>query len=1020
MAPVNETCPASAHLINKLGGETEEQDKVTRRTPLCENVTSNGQTKCKPNADFQETESVFCSPKCNKENCLNSTKFHHPKLSTSVIDYKPYTSLSYLIDEGPAQPATPEKKWDSRECHEAPLTPTANLKMLSSAVSPELRRRDLLLEEESNRHLLSQCDCSQPESPHGLLKENNFIQDTDSGKLFTTGSRKEKSLGLLCQKFLAKYPNYPDQNAGIDISLDEVARDLSVGRRRIYDIVNVLESVEIVSRVAKNKYAWHGKTNLCTTLAKLKALAEQEGFREQMNRLKEYELKKELVDNSRSYSSTNDLDNFSESDQDISNLSNIPKFLEKSLGIMSQKFLMLFLVLKPKTVNLDLAAKILIGNMTVDKTENSKFKTKIRRLYDIANILTSLGLIRKIHVTEIRGRKPAFKYIGPEVDSSTDISTCSTDGCHRPSSRHSLLDCVKNQKIANILNNKPGKSGHLGDSPLTSQDDLFCHGAITSKKSFSRHSSFDSICEVAEKERTKLFSQPSTPLKESKAEWCQSIQQRKESNAQHIIFVQKGNEIHGYHVLPNANHSASVSKSVNASCSDGSAASTAISEVSIPIPGNTAASTGASKILQSSSAPAAPKMLSPRVECSHSLIKHSTNNNLTAKQMEAVLKSLKDPIPVASNLPTSLVDASTQSSPSADQSEKHAVSENLKPTETSLPGEPLLKKRRVQENYKDNDETADLQKSPSGSSESSKRQSPNRALHLEPEFQAAKYFDSDCPIVIPDDDLAIPLIPVHESEDKSSKAVLPAATATTAAAVSTTPKGGCGCNCCMNKHSMCNVQPTTPKLMHISNQTSSVVQLPLLAVASVTASPAGATNSFAYANTDMTPTLASISARAVKVHQLSSPHIVMPLTFTSSPVSNIAITDNPQSSPTLVAFPVSQPTMTLAPVQLVQSTSNNSNSHLKTPTPITLPNQVTTPNSQIFFQSPCTLFDDLTTFATPNSFFRNTPNPNLETSSSHSNLMSDLKRLKPQLLTQDKPQVCTSSAARRLNLIESP
>lgn len=200
MAPVNETCPASAHLLNKLGGETVEQDKVTRRTPLCENVASNGPTKCKANADFEETESVFCSPKCNKENCLSSAKFHHPKPPTSVNDYKPYTSLSYLIDEGPAQPATPEKKWNSTECHEAPLTPTANLKMLSSAVSPELRRRDLLQEEKSNRHLLSQCDCSQPESPHGLLKENNFIQDTDSGKMFTTGSRKEKSLGLLCQK----------------------------------------------------------------------------------------------------------------------------------------------------------------------------------------------------------------------------------------------------------------------------------------------------------------------------------------------------------------------------------------------------------------------------------------------------------------------------------------------------------------------------------------------------------------------------------------------------------------------------------------------------------------------------------------------------------------------------------------------------------------------------------------------------------------------------------------------------
>lgn len=35
---------------------------------------------------------------------------------------------------------------------------------------------------------------------------------------------------------------------------------------------------------------------------------------------------------------------------------------------------------QPKTVNLDLAAKILIGNMTVDKTENSKFKSEFKHL----------------------------------------------------------------------------------------------------------------------------------------------------------------------------------------------------------------------------------------------------------------------------------------------------------------------------------------------------------------------------------------------------------------------------------------------------------------------------------------------------------------------------------------------------------------------------------------------------------------------------------------------------------------
>jgi len=38
----------------------------------------------------------------------------------------------------------------------------------------------------------------------------------------------------------------------------------------VYDIVNVLESMEMMVRQAKNKYLWYGKSRLAATLTKLK------------------------------------------------------------------------------------------------------------------------------------------------------------------------------------------------------------------------------------------------------------------------------------------------------------------------------------------------------------------------------------------------------------------------------------------------------------------------------------------------------------------------------------------------------------------------------------------------------------------------------------------------------------------------------------------------------------------------------------------------------------------------------
>ncbi|KAM4569999.1 transcription factor E2F7 [Odontesthes bonariensis] len=278
-----------------------------------------------------------------------------------------------------------------------PWTPTANLKMLISAASPDIRDREMkkvLFRPIEN-------DKSKPTSPETLVEEVEdccqFEAADEEEDTEKKPSRKQKSLGLLCQKFLALYPDYPPPHRPIWISLDEVATNLGVERRRIYDIVNVLESLMIVGRIAKNSYTWHGRQQLQATLDDLQRKGREQGYHLQMD----------LAADSQKAGQGREDDG---GETDAGNVAGNRK--DKSLRIMSQKFVMLFLVSKTQTVTLDAAAKILIEE-SQDSSSHSKYKTKVRRLYDIANVLTSLGLIKKVHVSEERGRKPAFKWLGP-------------------------------------------------------------------------------------------------------------------------------------------------------------------------------------------------------------------------------------------------------------------------------------------------------------------------------------------------------------------------------------------------------------------------------------------------------------------------------------------------------------------------------------------------------------------------------------------------------------------------------
>lgn len=44
------------------------------------------------------------------------------------------------------------------------------------------------------------------------------------------------------------------------------------------------------------------------------------------------------------------------------------------------------------------------------------FLAKVRRLYDIANVLSTINLITKVTDPNYRGPRPAFQYIGPRTE----------------------------------------------------------------------------------------------------------------------------------------------------------------------------------------------------------------------------------------------------------------------------------------------------------------------------------------------------------------------------------------------------------------------------------------------------------------------------------------------------------------------------------------------------------------------------------------------------------------------------
>lgn len=65
-------------------------------------------------------------------------------------------------------------------------------------------------------------------------------------------TRYDTSLGLLTKKFIRLLSESPD---GV-VDLNRAAEVLEVQKRRIYDITNVLEGIQLIRKKSKNNIQW--------------------------------------------------------------------------------------------------------------------------------------------------------------------------------------------------------------------------------------------------------------------------------------------------------------------------------------------------------------------------------------------------------------------------------------------------------------------------------------------------------------------------------------------------------------------------------------------------------------------------------------------------------------------------------------------------------------------------------------------------------------------------------------------
>lgn len=163
------------------------------------------------------------------------------------------------------------------------------------------------------------------------------------------GRKKEKSaLSLLCEDFLFKFGHMNEDGSPSHFKLQIVAAHCNVPRRRMYDVINVLESIGVVKRTAKLKYIFHGYDQIPDVLTNIVRTEEESN---------------------------------------------------KSVGHLTRKMIRVLLQHNGTMPTSHLAAKLIGPDVAPEPIKKQRSQRQItieRRLYDIASVLTSIGLLERV------------------------------------------------------------------------------------------------------------------------------------------------------------------------------------------------------------------------------------------------------------------------------------------------------------------------------------------------------------------------------------------------------------------------------------------------------------------------------------------------------------------------------------------------------------------------------------------------------------------------------------------------